>query len=131
MQLLSSFEAKDKKDSLKYAYAFMSCKPLHIKECSFLNPHPEQTNSEHIYPRDTFWATYSENNLPPWDEFKSSLIHLSSPSFNCIGSLDQSDKERLMCVSFDSKVLFACYGNYEAKAQKVIKEILDGYKALD
>lgn len=106
MRLLSSFEAKDKKDSLKYAYAFMSCKNLYIKECSFLNPDPKQMDSEHIYPRDTFLAAYSENNLPPWVEFRSSLIHLSSPSFNCIGSLDQSDKERLMCVSFDSNLLF-------------------------
>ena len=130
MRLLSSFEAMDKKDSLKYAYAFMLCKDLYIKECSFFNPNPKQTDSEYVFPRDTFSATYSENDLPSWKEFKSSLIHISSPSFNCIGSLDQLDTKRLMCASIESKVLFCCYGNYETKAQNIIKEILVSYKAL-
>lgn len=131
MRLLSSFEVENKKDSLKYAYAFMLCKKLYIKECSFINPNPKQFDSEHIYPLDAFSATYSENNLPSWDEFRSNLIHLSSPSFNCIGSLDQSDKERLMCASAESNVLFCCYGSYEAEAQKIINEILISYKDLD
>lgn len=125
MQLLQSIEIKDKKDSLKYAYAFMMCKKLYIKECSFFNPNPKQIDSEHIYPRDAFSATYTESNLPPWEEFKSNPIHLSSPSFNCVGSLDQADKQRLMCVSVENNVLFCCYGDYEAKAQKIIREILD------
>lgn len=131
MRLLSSFDAKDKIDSLKYAYAFMLCKNLYIKECSFLNSKPKQTDSEHILSRDIFSAIYSENNLPPWEEFRSSLIHVSSPSFNCVGSLDQSDTERMVCASIKSKVIFCCYGNYEAKAKKIINDILIGYKALE
>jgi hypothetical protein len=131
MRLLSSFEAKNKRDSLKYAYAFMLCKKLYIKECSFLNPNPKQIDSEHVYPQDSFSATYSENDLPPWEEFRSSLIHFSSPSFNCVGSLDQSDKERLMCASLESTVVFCCYGSYEAKAKQIINEILAIYKTLE
>jgi hypothetical protein len=131
MRLLSSFEAKNKKDSLKYAYAFMLCKGLYMKECSFFNPHPKQIDSDHVYPRDAFSATYSENDLPPWKEFRSNLIHFSSPSFNCIGSLDLSDQERLMCASVETQILFCCYGNYEANAQKVIKEIQEIYKTLE
>ncbi len=131
MRLLQSYDAKGKKDSLKYAYAFMLCKSLYIKECSFFNPNPKQIDSEHIYPRDAFSATYSENNLPPWLQFKSDPIHLSSPSFNCIGSLDQGDEKRVLCASMESKILFCCYGNYEAEAQKIIHEILTSYKALE
>ncbi len=131
MRLLSSYEVKNKRDSLKYAYAFMLLKKLYIKECSFMNPNPRQIDSEYIYPRDAFSATYSEINLPPWEEFRSSLVHFSSPSFNCVGSLDQSDKERVMCASLESTVVFCCYGNYEAKAKKIINEILVNYKALE
>jgi hypothetical protein len=116
-RLLSSFEVMNKRDSLKYAYAFMLCKKLYLKECSFLNPHPKKIDSGHIYPSDVFSAEYSENNLPPWEEFRSNQIHCSSPSFNCIGSLDKSDQKRLTCGLIDSKVLFCCYGDYEAKAQ--------------
>lgn len=131
MRIISSFTVENKRDSLKYAYAFMLCKELYIKECSFLNPHPKQIDSEHVYPRDTFSAAYSENDLPPWEEFRSSLIHLSSPSFNCVGSFDQSDKERLICASFESKVLFSCYGTLETNAKKVIKEIQKIYRTLE
>jgi len=131
MRLLSSFEIKDKRDSLKYAYAFMLCKKLYVKECSFMNPNPNQFDSEHVYPRDIFSAAYSENSLPPWEEFRSSLIHCSSPSFNCVGSLDQSDKERIMCASLESTVVFCCYGNYEAQANKIINEVLTIYESLE
>ena len=131
MRLISSFEVKDKSDSFKYAYTFMLCKKLHMKECSFLNPNPKQIDSEHIYPRDTFSAAYSENDLLPWEEFRSSPMHFSSPSFNCIGSLAKSDTKRLMCALVESTVLFCCYGNYEAEAQKIINEILTIHKTLE
>jgi len=131
MRLISSFEVKDKGDSLKYAYAFMLCKKLHIKECSFLNPNPKQIDSGNIYPRDTFSAAYSENDLPTWEEFRSSSMHFSSPSFNCIGSLDKSDTKRLMCASVESTVLFCCYGNYETEFQRIINEILTIQKTLE
>lgn len=131
MQLLSSFKTKDKMDSLKYAYAFMLCKNLYIKECSFINPRPKQIDSEHVFPQDFFSQVYSENNLPPWGKFKNNQTHLSAPAFSCVGSLDRSDQERIMCVLSDSKIVFCCYGNYEAKAQKIISEILLSYKALE
>lgn len=131
MRLLQSYEVTNKKDSLKYAYAFMLCKKLYIKECSFLNPNPQEIDSEHIYPRDAFSATYSENDLPPWEDFRSNLLHLSSPFFNCIGSLNQSDNKRIMCASAESTVLFCCYGNYEAAAKKIINEIFTSSKDLD
>jgi len=131
MRLISSFEVKDKCDYLKYAYAFMLCKKLYIKECSFINPNPKQFDSEYVYPSDVFSAVYSENNLPPWEEFRSNLIHCSSPSFNCVGSLDQTDKERIMCALIESTVVFCCYGNYEAKAKKIINEILTIHKTLE
>lgn len=131
MRLLSSFEAENKKDSLKYAYAFMLCKKLYIKECNFFNPNPKQSDSVHAFPVDVFSAVYSENDLPPWEEFRSSLIHFSSPSFSCVGSLDQADQKRLSCVSIESQVLFGCYGNYEAEAKKIISEILKIRKTLE
>lgn len=109
----------------------MLCKKLYIKECSFLNPKPKQIDSEHVLPRDLFSAAYSENNLPPWDEFKSNFIHLSSLAFSCVGSLDQADKERLTCILSESTVFFCCYGSYEAEAKKIINEILSDYKDLD
>lgn len=97
-RLLSSFDVKNKRDSLKYAYAFMSCKMLYIKECSFLNPNPKQIDSKHIFPQDAFSATYSENDLPSWEAFGNSSIHFSSPTFSCVGSLDQADQKRLSCI---------------------------------
>lgn len=130
MRVLSSFEVRNQGDSLKYAYAFMLCKKLYIKECSFLNPNPKQTDFKHIYSRDIFSASYSESNLPTWEDFRSNPLHLSSPSFDCVGCLDKSDQERMTCISFESKVLFCCYGNYEAKARKMISEILAIQKNL-
>jgi hypothetical protein len=130
MRMLSSFQVQNKKNSFKYAYAFMSCKNLYVKECSFLNPNPKQIDSEHVLPRDAFSAMYSESNLPPWEEFSSSQIHLSAPSFTCVGSLDRSDTKRLMCSSFGSKILFCCYGNYEEQAQKMVTEILSIVQTL-
>lgn len=131
MRPLSSFEANSTRNSLKFAYAFMLCKKLYLKECSFINPNPKQHDSKHIYPRDIFSASYSESNLPTWEEFRSNPAHLSSPSFDCVGCLDKSDQERLSCVAMETKVLFYCYGDYEAKAQIALSEIMSILKTLE
>lgn len=124
MKNLVTLKAQDKKDALKYAYAFMKSKQLNIKECSFLNPNPTKQDKTYIFPRDAFSASYTEKNLPSWESFKTNRIHTSSDSFNCVGSLDLLDRKRVFCGLLENLIFFNYYGDYEDEAKKAVEEII-------
>ena len=130
MRNLVTLKVQNKEDALKYAYAFMEIKQLHIKECSFVNPAPTKQDKNYIFPRDMYTASYNEKNLPSWESFKTNPIHISSPAFSCVASLDKEDKKRVFCGLLENLILFNCYGNYEDEARKVFEEIILLHESL-
>jgi hypothetical protein len=130
MRSLATYKTKNKEDALKYAYAFMKSKRLNIKECSFLNPAATQHDGIHLFPTDTYSASYNERNLPLWESFKTNQIHISSPAFSCIGSLDKEDKKRVFCGLLEDVILFNCYGNYEDEAKEAIEDIVSLHESI-
>lgn len=129
MKIIGTIKAKNKEDSLKYAYAFMLSETLNIKECSFVNPKPSQFSKDYIMPRDMYSATYS-NNVPSWEAFKSNPTHQSASGYSCVACLDKKDQKRVSMIALNNLINFNCYGNYESEARKAFETIESIYSTL-
>lgn len=123
MKNVFGFVAENKEDGLKYAYAFMKCKRLYLKECSFFNPNPKKIDEKYIVPRDTFSVSYNEKDLPAWEDFKINNLHFESSAFSCVASLDINDSQRVGLFLLQDNILFNIYGNYEKEAKKAFDDI--------
>lgn len=129
MITLATIKSTSKEDSLKYAFAFMQTESLKIKECTFMNPNPQVFDSKYILPRDSHSVTYNDK-VSSWEIFKKNPVHLSSPGFICVASLDPKDTRRVNLSAINGVILFNCYGNYEDEAKKAFENITSIYEAL-
>ncbi|MFY0519328.1 hypothetical protein ACOMCU_16095 [Lysinibacillus sp. UGB7] len=129
MKTLATIKTTNKEDTLKYAFAFMQTESLKIKECTFMNPNPQEFDSKYILPRDSYSVTYNDG-VPSWEIFKKNPVHLSSPGFMCVASLDPKDTQRVNLSALNGVILFNCYGNYENEAKKAFKNITSIYETL-
>lgn len=130
MKSLAAVKVRDSSEALRYVYAFMTNNQLSLKECSFTNPNPSKYDSEYVFPRDMYTASYSEKDLPTWESFKTNPVHLSSPMFNCLGNIDRQDRKRVLCMYMEGTVLFNCYGNYEKEATAIVDQVISASKEL-
>jgi len=73
-------------------------------------------------PRDSHSVTYNDT-VPSWEIFKKNPIHLSSPGFICVASLDPKETQRVNLSALNGMILFNCYGNYEYEAKKAFENI--------
>lgn len=113
----------DKETSLKYAYAFLKCDSLKMKECAFVNPKPTQIDPEYILPRDTYTAKFTDETLPSWEEFKTNKQVLESPGFMCVACVDDEDRKRVNLVALGGDISYQCFGNHKKEANKAMDEI--------
>lgn len=129
MKTLETIKTTNKEDALKYAFAFMQTESLKIKECTFMNPNPQEFDSKYILPRDSHSVTYNDE-VPSWEIFKKNPVHLLSPGFMCVAALDPKDTQRVNLSALNGMILFTCYGNYENEAKKAFKNITSIYETL-
>lgn len=122
MSNIATIKVNDKREAIKYAYAFMKNKKLNLKECAFINPAANNFDPKYIMPRDFFSAQY-KNSVPTWEEFKSNPIHISALGFNCVACVDKQDQKRVNCTYDGSNIVFNCFGNYEEESKKAFTDI--------
>lgn len=130
MKTLMNIKINGKEDSLKYAYAFMKCEQLNMKECSFANPNPTNFDTKYILPRDSYSVSYKGETMPTWISFKENQLHIDSPAFSCVACIDIEDKKRVGCFLLGDSVCFNIYGDYERESKQIFDKIILYYSAL-
>ena len=118
-------------DSKKIAYVMLSSELFLNCECSILNNNPKEFDNEYLLPRDMFVGEIiTDKNVGSYTDFLNKLGNSGDLIFNCVCSLDDKDKERVVFLGLGDKkglLSFKILSKSKNDPVELFKQLLERY----